>query len=110
MNTNLPSCALRRATAADRLATKQAYEQAAMQTNWDTCDPLKTWAKEGGWPTLWLSFQKAFCTELLENNENFSLAVSESGLQITILKQTYTILDDELHETDDEYENHQWVC
>ena len=105
---NLPEWAVKPATPADRLATKQAYENATLQSNWDTCPSLKSWAKAQGWPTSWFNFQSTFFNTMLEDDANFALALTDSGLEITIPKQTYTFSDESLKKFDQAYEDHEW--
>jgi hypothetical protein len=45
---------------------------------------------------------------MLENDANFALALTDSGLEITIPKQTYTLSDETLKKFDQAYEDHQW--
>jgi hypothetical protein len=108
MNKTLPTWAVRTAVPTDRLAAKQAYEQNTMQTNWDACNSLKAWAKQQGWPTPWLSFQTAFFQKMLADDESFALALTKSGLTITIPKQTYTFSDEKLSAFDRAYEEREW--
>jgi hypothetical protein len=99
---------MRRATADDRMDVKNAQAQSHMQTNWTTCDGLKSWAKKQGWPTPWFNFEDAFYQNMLENDANFALTLAESGLKITIPKAEYTISDEKLRELDQEYADHEW--
>jgi hypothetical protein len=108
VNPNLPSWAVTTATSTDRLATKYAYEQNTLQTNWDECQALKAWAKEQGWPTPWLTFQTAFFEKMWENDANFALTLT-SGLKITIPKQEYTFSEAKLAEMDQAYESREWA-
>ena len=110
MSTNniLPEWAVAPATSADRLATIQANENGTLQSNWATCPSLKSWAKKQGWPTSWFNFQSTFFKTMLENDANFALALTDSGLKITIPKQTYTFPDETLKNFDQAYEDRQW--
>lgn len=109
MNTiTLPEWAIAPATAADRLATKQAYANSTLKSNWNSCPSLKSWAKRQGWPTSWFNFQATFFNTMLESDANFSLALTDSGLELTIPKQTYTFSDETLKKFDQAYEDHQW--
>lgn len=108
MTDNLPTWAVNPATPSDHLATKHAYENGTMQSNWYTCPSLKSWAKEQGWPTSWFNFQATFFKTMLENDANFALALIDSGLEITIPKQTYTFPDETLKKFDQAYDDHEW--
>jgi hypothetical protein len=105
---NLPQWALRTATPADRLATQHAYQQNTMLTNWDACQSLKQWAKQQGWRTPWFGFQSEFFKTMLENDENFALVLTSSGLKLTIPVQSYDYPDTAIQYMDDNYENHSW--
>ena len=105
---NLPKWAITPATPADRLATQHAYKHNTLQSNWAECHSLKSWAKKQGWPTSWFDFQSTFFNTMLENDTNFALALTESGLEITIPKQTYTFPDEALKKFDQAYEDRQW--
>lgn len=78
-----------------------------MRTNWMEAGDLKGWAKQQGWPTTWLNFESKFYETMLATDDNFALAVSESGLQIIIQKTEYTISADELETFDGMYDNPQ---
>lgn len=105
---NPPAWAMRRATATDRVAVKNALAQNQMQTNWSSCDGLKSWAKKQGWRTPLFNFESAFYQNMLENDANFALALAESGLEVTIPKAAYTVSDKKLGELDQEYADHKW--
>ena len=107
-NPKLPRWAVTPATTADRLATQIAYKSSTLQSNWDTCPALKSWAKKQGWATPWLNFQTTFFTTMLENDANFALALTESGLELTIPKQAYTFSDEALNKLDQAYENRNY--
>lgn len=103
----LPNRFYRLATPADRKAVTAAHKEGVMRTNWMEAEDLKGWAKQQGWPTPWLNFESKFYETMLANDDNFALAVSESGLQITIQITEYTISADELETFDDMYDNPQ---
>lgn len=103
----LPDRFYRPVTPADRKAVAVAHKEGLMRTNWMEAGDLKGWAKQQGWPTTWLNFESKFYETMLANDDNFALAVSESGLQIIIQKTEYTISAEELETFDGMYDNPQ---
>jgi hypothetical protein len=104
MNKNIPAWALRTATSEDQGFAQEAHRQDNMQIQWPDAKALRNWAKQHGWPTPWLGFEKAFIAKMLETRENFALAITESGIEIVIPRQEYTIPGEQVRELDALYE------
>lgn len=102
-----PNWAYRSVTADEREAVAQAHEKGTLRTNWSAAKDLKSWAKQQNWPTPWLNFESKFYETMLANDENFALAVSQSGLKISIPKTKHTLSAAELEKFDGYYENPQ---
>lgn len=65
--------------------------------------PPRAWARTQGWPTPWWAFDKSFMKTMLENDDNFLLALSEAGVELYFLKQEHTLSREDLQELDDLY-------
>ena len=84
--------------------------------------PPTDWAQAQGWPTPWFSFRSAFLTKMLESflphqdarelfltkmlesDENFDLAVTESGVKVYFPKKEHTLSENDLKDLDAMYE------
>lgn len=104
MKTEIPAWALRTATAEDSGSARDAQSLGRMRIKWPDLKALKTWARQQGWPTPWLDFEEAFVTRMLESKEAFELALNDSGIEILIPKQDYTIPAAKVRELDALYE------
>ena len=102
-----PDWAYRSVKADDREGALQAHRAGRMRTNWEEAEDLKGWAKRQGWPTPWLSFESTFYETMLASDDNFGLAVANSGLEIRIPKEEHTITADDLAGFDAQYESPQ---
>jgi len=65
---------------------------------------LRGWTRQQGWPTPWFGFKDAFLRKMLDSEDNFALALSESGIQVVIPIERYTISEEQLSEFDALYE------
>lgn len=104
MKKDMPTWAMRRAAPEDQDLVRNAYRQGRMQITWPSHQALRDWAKQHAWPTPWFGFEDAFIRRMFENRESFELAVNESGIEIHIPQQDYTISGDRLRELDALYE------
>ncbi len=104
MNNNIPAWALRALTSDDHGLAKDAHRQGRMQIKWPDLTSLRSWTKQQGWPTPFFGFEAAFITKILENKENFKLAIEKSGIEIQVPSQNYTISDEKMRELDALYE------
>ena len=101
---NIPTWALKQAAVEDRKEAKRAHRQDMLDANWPDKKTLKVWAKEHGWPTPWLFFDDAFIGQMLENDENFALALNESGIELIIPKKRYLLTAEKVSKFDALYE------
>lgn len=104
MNKELPSWALRAATAEDWDFAQAAHRHGHMHITWPPAQALRIWAKQQGWATPFFGFEEAFIATMLESNEHFALAMEKSGLEISIPKQDYALSDENIRELDALYE------
>ena len=115
-----PLWAMNIAKPGDRDAAARAHQRGTLKTNWDVFraygfevniaggqkidGPPKAWAKAQGWPTPWFSsFRSAFLTKMLESDENFDLAVTESGVKIYFPKKEHILSENDLKSLDAMY-------
>ncbi|HEX6902521.1 MAG TPA: hypothetical protein VF789_22565 [Thermoanaerobaculia bacterium] len=103
MNIDIPDWALRTATPEDRALVREARRLGTMRLQWPDLKALRAWAKQQGWPTPWLSFEEAFVTRMLADEESFELALRASGIEIHIPWQDYTITAERVQELDELY-------
>ena len=103
MKSDLPGWAMRRAAAADYRFVQDAHGRGAIQIKWPDRKALRDWAKLQGWPTPWFAFEAAFLAKSFESPLNFERAINESGIEIQIPQQAYTLSADGLSELDDLY-------
>jgi hypothetical protein len=102
-----PDWAYHSVKADEREGALQAHQAGRMRTNWEEAKDLKGWAKKQGWPTPWLNFESKFYETMLASDANFGLAVTKSGLQISIPKKEHTITASDLAGYDAQYEDPQ---
>ena len=100
MTVDLPAWALQPATAGDRLRTAEAQRRSVAQIRWPESKALRDWARQQGWRAPRFGFQSAFLATMLANDENFALAVNQSGVEFLIPAERVAIPDDELQELD----------
>lgn len=127
-----PRWAMNTGKPGDRDAAARAHQRGTLKTNWDVFrvgsqefsyaeftedgkldagrrsqmidGPPKDWAKAQGWPTPWFFFRAAFLTKMLESDENFDLAVTESGVIVYFPKEEHNLSESDLKEFDAMYE------
>ena len=103
MKPGLPAWALTKATPADRLAAQRAHSQDVLAITWGDEKSTRGWAKSQGWPAPRLNFEQAFIKKMLESDEAFELALSGSGIVVSIPQATYTLSEAELSSLDAQY-------
>jgi hypothetical protein len=104
MKKGAPKWAMEIATSQDRQRAKDAYQNFTWQLTWPEGKSMRAWAKKQGWPAPgWLSDSR-FINKMLESDENFALALRESGLQVLIPLEYYRLPDQELKKMDTWYE------
>jgi len=104
---NEPTCpawALRTATSKDRLAAQRLHKRNRLQIKWPRFKEIRGWARRQGWPASWWGFEDTFLKTMLESDENFELALKESGIEISMPIASHTISDEELKRLDALYE------
>lgn len=104
MNKQLPTWALQAATSDDHGAAQEAHRQGHMHIRWPNASALRTWAKQHGWPTPLFGFEQTFTAHMLATQENFALAIQNSGIEVEIPRQSYAITSDKLRKLDARYE------
>lgn len=100
MQTNLPAWALRRVTAADFGAAREAQRRARLQVKWPPLKALRAWANQRAWPAPRFGFEAAFLTHLLDSEANFEFGLGAAGLELTMPVPAYTLTPEELAELD----------
>ena len=65
---------------------------------------LRDWAKSHGWSTPRFGFKEAFIARMFENDDLFTLALNESGVEIYIPIREHTLTIEMLKELDELYE------
>ena len=100
VKSNLPAWAMRKAEAEDYGVVQDAHSRGAMQIKWPNRKTLRDWAKPQAWPTPWFAFEAAFLAKSFESPLNFERAINESGIEIQILQQAYTLSAERLRELD----------
>ena len=104
MNKTIPDWAQRDVTSEDQGFAIKAHQQGRMQIKWPNIKTLRSWTKQQGWPTPFFGFEEAFIAKILENKENFKLAIEKSGVEIQIPRQDYTFSAEKIGELDAMYE------
>lgn len=105
MNNAIPTWALRAATAEDWDFAQAAHRHGSMHITWPLEQALRSWAKQQGWARPWFGFEEAFIATMLESKAHFALAITESGIEIHIPRQDYTIPDERIRELDALYKS-----
>jgi hypothetical protein len=100
MKNNIPAWAMRTANAEDYGNVQAPHSRGTMQVEWPDRSALRHWAKLQGWPTPWFGFETAFLAKMFESQMNFTLAINESGIEIQIPLQEYTLSVAQLKELD----------
>lgn len=80
-----------------------------MRIKWPESRAIRTWARKQGWPAPWFIFDEGFIKRMLESDENFELALRESGIEVTIPVTYYTVSEKALKAFDEAYEERSWV-
>ena len=88
---DIPAWAMRAATAEDYGVVRDAHSRGAMQIRWPDRKALRQWAGRQGWPTPWFGFETAFLATMLDSPRNFAQAITESSIEVQILRQEYTL-------------------
>lgn len=96
----LPTWALQPATADDRERTIEAQSRDTMQLTWPDKHVLRDWARRHGWPSPLFGFDGKFLATMLASDDNFALALRESGVEIRIPAPQYVLPDEKLQEFD----------
>jgi hypothetical protein len=96
MRNNVPPWALRVAIPEDHSLVQAAQSQDRMQVEWPDLKRLQSWAGHQGWEVPWFGFQQSFIRQMLDNEENFKLAVNESGIRVFVPKQEHSSLPNSL--------------
>jgi hypothetical protein len=105
----LPAWALTTAGPPDRLAVQKAQRRGKVRIQWRNNEPPREWAKQQGWPTPWFGFAEAFVARMLESEECFALALSETGVTISIPKESHSLSDKDLENLDALYQDRSWA-
>lgn len=79
-----PSWALRRATPADRALVQRAQRSRTLRIKWPATDVLRAWARQNGWRAPLFGLQDAFWAQMVTSDENFALALNESGIELLV--------------------------
>lgn len=103
MNHALPGWAIETAGVDDLLAAREAHRLGRMQVRWPDVSALRKWAKQQGWKTPWLDFEKAFLARMLGSAEDFAIALRWSGVSIQIPRRDYTLTAKEIAALDAAY-------
>ena len=88
----------------DFFEIRRAHRQGRTEIRLPDLKGLKAWAKSQGWPTPWFDFEEAFITKIFETNETFSLALTESGVEMYALIKEHILSLERLKELDALYE------
>ncbi len=99
-NKELPAWALEAATAEDRERTSKARREGTMQITWPDKKALRDWTRQHDWPTPLFGFEDKFIARMLASDDNFALALRESGVAIRIPARQITLPDEELRDFD----------
>jgi hypothetical protein len=104
MKIDIPAWAMRRAEGEDYGMVRDSHGRGTLQIKWPNLKGLRDWTKLQGWPTPWFGFEAAFLAKLFESQMNFVQAISESGIELHIPEQAYTLSVERLRELDAMYE------
>jgi hypothetical protein len=100
MKSDIPAWAMTTAKAEDYGMVQDAHSRGTMQIKWPDRKVLRHWTKLQGWPTPWFDYEKAFLGKMLESPMNFIQAINESGIEIQIPQEEYTLTAARLEELD----------
>lgn len=106
---DIPAWAKQKVSSEDHtfVEVSQLYRQSRVQIQLPDLKELKGWAKSYNWPTPWFGFKDAFIAKLFESNENFTLALNESGINVQIPIKKHTLTIERLKELDALYEERE---
>jgi hypothetical protein len=104
MSKELPAWAMKRAGGEDYDLVQDAHRRGVLQIQWPKLAALRDWARLQAWPMPWFGFEAAFVARLLESPLNFARAINESGIELQIPLQEYTLSIERLTELDALYE------
>jgi hypothetical protein len=97
----VPAWAMRRAAAEDYDAARDANSRGVLRIEWPDRKALREWSRRHGWRTRgWFGFEDAFLGKLLESAPNFECALGESGIELHLPRQEYTLSLERLQELD----------
>jgi hypothetical protein len=99
----IPAWALRRATAEDYGIVQDLHSRGTMQISWPDRSALRRWTRLHGWPTPWFGYETAFLAKMLESPMYFTQAIADSGIEIRIPQQEYTLTAARIQEYDSLY-------
>lgn len=103
MKNDLPRWAMKQATDDDLGAVRQAQKQGYLEVKWPPMKSLRAWAKTQGWYAPWFNFESAFIKTVLDTEQAFRLAISTSGIELNIPRESYTITAERLERLDNLY-------
>lgn len=100
MTPAIPTWALRAATPEDLGLARDTHGRGNLPIKWPDPQALRQWAKQHGWPTPSSGFETAFINHMLENRENFELALTTSGITLQLPLREYTLTPERLGQLD----------
>lgn len=89
MQKELPDWAWEPATAEDLARAREAMDQGRLELKLPDAKDLQKWARQHGWRVPWLGFERAFVTQMLQDEPSFALALSANGLEVRLLKREH---------------------
>jgi hypothetical protein len=98
----IPDWAFRPVEAGDRELVIAARDK-SLRVDWGDQNQVKAWAKEQGWPAPWFNFPGKFLDQMLANDENFAMALRNSGISLQIPVSSYTLPPIYIAEMDESY-------
>lgn len=104
MKPDIPTWAMRKAEAGDRVPVGDSLGRGTARIDWPDRDLLRAWARRMGWRTPLFDFEKAFLARMMEDDASFEAALRESGVGIRIPRQDSVISAAALAELDARYE------
>lgn len=103
MSTTTPTWAMTRAGPGDYSRARDAQRLGRAQIKWPDQGALRTWARQQGWPAPRWGFPGKFTDTMLASEESFELAISQSGVEMSIPKREFLITAEKLGELDGLY-------
>ena len=97
---DIPAWVMRAATADDYGAAQDSHSRGTLQIKWPDRKALRHWASLHGWPTPWFDFEKAFLAKMLATPSDFTQAITQSGIELRIPLQEYTLTAAQIEELD----------